>query len=135
MTEYSFTENDYNACFPNLKSGCNGSQNMIDYEISVDFTSVKSSTLVNNGADFNPLTFEQVRIEDTKDFCSKMSESTGDRPATDYFEVIVKNDENSKGGRPAMDLSRIGIIDWLLKKEKPIILRIQLQNIQIMRFP
>lgn len=42
MTEYGFTENvDYNTCFPNLESGCNGGQNMIDYEISVDFTSVK----------------------------------------------------------------------------------------------
>lgn len=36
MREYGFTEADYKKCFPNLKSGCNGGQNMIDYSISVD---------------------------------------------------------------------------------------------------
>lgn len=36
MTEYGFTDNDYKKCFPNLESGCNGGQNMVDYEISVD---------------------------------------------------------------------------------------------------
>lgn len=36
MCEYGFTENDYRKCFPNLESGCNGGQNMVDYQISVD---------------------------------------------------------------------------------------------------
>ena len=36
MCEYGFTELDYQKCFPNLESGCNGGQNMVDYEISVD---------------------------------------------------------------------------------------------------
>ncbi len=36
MCEYGFTELDYKKCFPNMESGCNGGQNMIDYEISVD---------------------------------------------------------------------------------------------------
>lgn len=36
MKEYGFTETDYKKCFPNLESGCNGGQNMIDYQISVD---------------------------------------------------------------------------------------------------
>lgn len=36
MTEYGFAENDYQKCFPNLESGCNGGQNMVDYQISVD---------------------------------------------------------------------------------------------------
>lgn len=36
MCEYGFDESDYKKCFPNLKSGCNGGQNMIDYQISVD---------------------------------------------------------------------------------------------------
>ena len=36
MCEYGFTENDYKKCFPNLESGCNGGQNMVDYQISVD---------------------------------------------------------------------------------------------------
>lgn len=36
MTEYGFTDADYKKCFPNLESGCNGGQNMIDYQISVD---------------------------------------------------------------------------------------------------
>lgn len=36
MTEYGFTDADYKKCFPNLESGSNGGQNMVDYEISVD---------------------------------------------------------------------------------------------------
>lgn len=36
MCEYGFSENDYEKCFPNLESGCNGGQNMVDYQISVD---------------------------------------------------------------------------------------------------
>ena len=36
MCEYGFTELDYKKCFPNLESGCNGGQNMVDYLISVD---------------------------------------------------------------------------------------------------
>lgn len=36
MCEYGFTELNYKKCFPNLESGCNGGQNMIDYQISVD---------------------------------------------------------------------------------------------------
>ncbi|WP_455438057.1 phage antirepressor KilAC domain-containing protein [Hungatella hathewayi] len=36
MTEYGFTEADYKKCFPNLESGYNGGQNMVDYEITVD---------------------------------------------------------------------------------------------------
>lgn len=36
MCEYGFTELDYKKCFPNLESGCNGGQNMVDYEITVD---------------------------------------------------------------------------------------------------
>lgn len=36
MCEYGFTETDYKKCFPNMESGCNGGQNMVDYEISVD---------------------------------------------------------------------------------------------------
>lgn len=36
MREYGFTERDYQKCFPNLESGCNGGQNMVDYSISVD---------------------------------------------------------------------------------------------------
>ena len=36
MKEYGFTESDYKKCFPNLESGCNGGQNMVDYQISVD---------------------------------------------------------------------------------------------------
>lgn len=36
MREYGFTEADYKKCFPNMESGCNGGQNMIDYQISVD---------------------------------------------------------------------------------------------------
>lgn len=36
MCEYGFTENDYKKCFPNLESGCNGGQNMVDYQITVD---------------------------------------------------------------------------------------------------
>lgn len=36
MCEYGFNESDYVKCFPNLESGCNGGQNMIDYQISVD---------------------------------------------------------------------------------------------------
>lgn len=36
MCEYGFTESDYKKCFPNLESGCNGGQNMVDYNISVD---------------------------------------------------------------------------------------------------
>lgn len=36
MCEYGFSENDYKKCFPNLESGCNGGQNMVDYQISVD---------------------------------------------------------------------------------------------------
>ena len=35
MCEYGFTELDYKKCFPNLESGCNGGQNMVDYEITV----------------------------------------------------------------------------------------------------
>ena len=35
MCEYGFTESDYKKCFPNLESGCNGGQNMVDYEITV----------------------------------------------------------------------------------------------------
>ena len=35
MCEYGFTEFDYKKCFPNLESGCNGGQNMVDYEITV----------------------------------------------------------------------------------------------------
>lgn len=27
---------DYKKCFPNLESGCNGGQNMVDYEIAID---------------------------------------------------------------------------------------------------
>ena len=36
MCGYGFTELDYQKCFPNLESGCNGGQNMVDYQISVD---------------------------------------------------------------------------------------------------
>ena len=36
MREYGFTESDYKKCFPNLGSGCNGGQNTVDYQISVD---------------------------------------------------------------------------------------------------
>lgn len=36
MKEYGFTESDYKKCFPNLESGQNGGQNMVDYQISVD---------------------------------------------------------------------------------------------------
>lgn len=36
MKEYGFSESDYKKCFPNLESGCNGGQNMVDYQISVD---------------------------------------------------------------------------------------------------
>ena len=36
MCEYGFTELDYKKCFPNLESGCNGGQNMVDYQISID---------------------------------------------------------------------------------------------------
>ena len=36
ICEYGFTELDYKKCFPNLESGCNGGQNMVDYQISVD---------------------------------------------------------------------------------------------------
>lgn len=36
MCEYGFTEQDYKKCFPNSESGCNGGQNMIDYQISID---------------------------------------------------------------------------------------------------
>lgn len=36
MCEYGFTEVDFKKCFPNLESGCNGGQNMVDYQISVD---------------------------------------------------------------------------------------------------
>ena len=36
MKEYGFTETDYKKCFPNMESGCNGGQNMVDYQISVD---------------------------------------------------------------------------------------------------
>lgn len=36
MCEYGFTELDFKKCFPNLESGCNGGQNMVDYEISID---------------------------------------------------------------------------------------------------
>lgn len=36
MCEYGFTKNDYKKCFPNRESGCNGGQNMVDYQISVD---------------------------------------------------------------------------------------------------
>lgn len=36
MAEYGFTESDYIKCFPNLESGKNGGQNMVDYQISVD---------------------------------------------------------------------------------------------------
>lgn len=36
MCEYGFTKNDYKKRFPNLESGCNGGQNMVDYQISVD---------------------------------------------------------------------------------------------------
>lgn len=36
MCEYGFTELDYKKCFPNLESGCNGGQNMVDYEITID---------------------------------------------------------------------------------------------------
>lgn len=36
MCEYGFGENDYKKCFPNLESGLNGGQNMVDYQISVD---------------------------------------------------------------------------------------------------
>lgn len=36
MVEYGFTESDYKKRFPNLESGCNGGQNMIDYNISID---------------------------------------------------------------------------------------------------
>lgn len=36
MCEYGFEDSDYKKCFPNLESGCNGGQNMVDYQISVD---------------------------------------------------------------------------------------------------
>lgn len=36
ICEYGFTEVDFKKCFPNLESGCNGGQNMVDYQISVD---------------------------------------------------------------------------------------------------
>lgn len=36
ICEYGFTESDYKKCFPNLESGLNGGQNMVDYKISVD---------------------------------------------------------------------------------------------------
>lgn len=36
MCEYGFAELDFKKCFPNLESGCNGGQNMVDYEISID---------------------------------------------------------------------------------------------------
>lgn len=36
ICEYGFTANDYKKCFPNLESGCNGGQNMVDYQITVD---------------------------------------------------------------------------------------------------
>ena len=36
MKEYGFTESDYIKCFPNLESGQNGGQNMVDHQISVD---------------------------------------------------------------------------------------------------
>lgn len=36
MLEYGFTDADYKKCFPNLESGSNGGQNMVDYEVSVD---------------------------------------------------------------------------------------------------
>ena len=36
MKEYGFTDSDYKKCFPNLESGLNGGQNMIDYQISID---------------------------------------------------------------------------------------------------
>lgn len=36
MCEYGFSESDYTKCFPNMESGCNGGQNMVDYHISVD---------------------------------------------------------------------------------------------------
>ena len=36
MCEYGFDKNDYEKCFPNSESGCNGGQNMIDYQITVD---------------------------------------------------------------------------------------------------
>lgn len=36
MCEYGFTELDFKKCFPNLESGFNGGQNMVDYQITVD---------------------------------------------------------------------------------------------------
>lgn len=36
MKEYGFTDSDYKKCFPNLESGINGGQNMVDYQITVD---------------------------------------------------------------------------------------------------
>lgn len=36
MCEYGFEDSDYKKCFPNLESGCNGGQNMVDYQIFVD---------------------------------------------------------------------------------------------------
>ena len=85
-------------------------------------------------------------FEESKDFWTKMSKSTGGRPSTEYELSIdmakqICMIQRSEKGRlyrqyfielekawntpeQIMDLSRIGIIDWLLKKEKPIILRI-----------
>lgn len=36
MKDYGFTEFDYKKCFPNLESGSNGGQNMVDYQVTVD---------------------------------------------------------------------------------------------------
>ena len=36
MVDYGFDENEYEKCFPNLESGANGGQNMVDYNISID---------------------------------------------------------------------------------------------------
>lgn len=113
MCEYGFTENDYTVMWSDSKNG-----NAVEFEKNAQYMSEKGFTM---DAQISVDMAKQICMRDWKSvkilICSKMSGfklSGAERfsrmceygffDKMDYLEVIVKNDENSKGGRPATDL-------------------------------
>ena len=113
MCENGLTENDYTVMWSDSKNG-----NAVELEKNAQYMSAKGFTMdVQISVDIA----KQICMRDWKtvkiSICSKMSGfklrgverfsrmcEYGFSDKMDYLEVIVKNDENSKGGSPATGL-------------------------------
>ena len=125
MCEYGFTENDYTVMWSDSKNG-----NAVEFEKNADYILVTQKKETNNPKNLvTEFTDYQISVDMAKQICmrdwksvkilicSKMSGfklrgaerfsrmcEYGFFNKMDYLEVIVKNDENSKGGRPSTGL-------------------------------